>query len=716
MKQNRFTALPLGSVQARGFLLRQLQLQRDNFTGRMEELPDYGSESGWLGGTGESWERGPYYVRGLVALAYCLGDEALICRARKWIDYALDSQTPDGNFGPRLPGDALWERREEVRREWWAKMPMLDAIRAYYEAERARGFCDDRVLPFFERYFRFQLLTLEENPLSGWAKARGADNVENVLWFYEQAGEPAWALELADLLLRQTFDWTACYRDTNVRHHVVNTTQGFKHPYLRYRLTGEDVRGALWKGLDHIRRDHGRIDDLPNADEAARDNLFTRGTESCAVAEAMRSMEICGRVDGDTRIYDLLETYAHNSLPNCFTYDLSRHCYFQLQNQIMATVGTHGFDCDHGDSCAFGAPAGFDCCFANLHMAYPLFVQNMWQRTPDGLAVACYGENEVTTDHQGRRIGFRQETRYPFGDAVTLFYTGEEAEFTLSLRVPSWSQGETLRVNGTPVPAESRDGYLCMTRRFSTNDRIEVEFTSRIRVIPWHFGAAAIRKGAVLYCLPVREEIRELSDETPYREIKIPARPDRKVQEIFPAARWNYALDIRRFVCREGQGEIRLTPDNAPVYLKAWGTPDPFWSCEGNTAAPLPDRCLAFREGELEELTLIPYACTRLKIALFPRLYPIGENVEGELSCTARRFCGCVQVDFGVLPEADEFLLLVREEKDVLYRIPRNLYKGGTFAQRDRFTFSCSDASHPTVQLLAYRRYELIAKSRPLSL
>lgn len=711
MRQNRFTALPLGSVRACGFLLRQLELQRDNFTGRMEELPDYGPESGWLGGAGESWERGPYYVRGLVALAYCLQDGELIRRAKKWIDYAIESQTPDGNFGPRLPGDGLQARREELRREWWAKMPMLDAVRAYYEAECARGFRDGRVLPFFERYFRYQLRTLGENPLSGWAKARGADNVENVLWFYEEAGEPSWALELAGLLLRQTFDWTACYRDTNVRCHVVNTAQGFKHPYLRYRLTGEDVRGALWQGLDHIRQDHGRIDDLPNADEAARDNLFTRGTESCAVAEAMRSMEICGRADGDTRLYDLLETYAHNSLPNCFTYDLSRHCYYQLQNQILATVGTHGFDCDHGDSCAFGAPAGFDCCFANLHMAYPLFVQNMWQRAEDGLAAVCYGENEVTAEHEGRRIGFRQETRYPFGDAVTLHYTGEEARFTLSLRVPAWSQGETLRVNGTPVSAQREDGYLRLTRSFSTNDRVEVEFSSRIRVIPWHFGAAAIRKGAVLYCLPVREEISELTDEAPYREIKIPARPDRRIRELFPASRWNFALDVRRFVCRENDGPVSLTPDNPPSYLKAWGAPDPFWSCEGNGAAPLPERCLPFREGELVELTLIPYGCSRLKIALFPRLYPIDGNVPGELFCAARRLCGCVQADFDVLPEADELLLLVRGETDVLYRLPRNRYKGGEFVRRDRFAFPCPDGSHPTLQLLAYRQTELIARS-----
>ena len=83
-----FSALPLGCVKARSWLKHQLQLQADNITSDFETLsPDCKSEgedrSGWLGGTGESWERGPYYVRGLVALAYVLDDADLKAKAQK---------------------------------------------------------------------------------------------------------------------------------------------------------------------------------------------------------------------------------------------------------------------------------------------------------------------------------------------------------------------------------------------------------------------------------------------------------------------------------------------------------------------------------------------------------------------------------------------------------------------------------------------------------
>ena len=59
-----FYTLPLGAVLPTGWLKQQLEIQANGLGGHLDETwADVGPNSGWLGGTGESWERGPYFLR-----------------------------------------------------------------------------------------------------------------------------------------------------------------------------------------------------------------------------------------------------------------------------------------------------------------------------------------------------------------------------------------------------------------------------------------------------------------------------------------------------------------------------------------------------------------------------------------------------------------------------------------------------------------------------
>lgn len=184
-----FSPLPLGQISPTGWLRRQLRIQADGLSGHLDEFwPDVGPTSGWLGGSGESWERGPYFVDGLLPLAWQLDDEVLKAKAMRFIDWTLDHQAPSGMIGPSANDD------------WWPRMVMCKVLAQYHDATG-----DSRVIPVLTRYFHYQLEALPTRPLIDWGKFRWQDEVLVVEWLYESTGDAS-LLRLATLLEQQGYD------------------------------------------------------------------------------------------------------------------------------------------------------------------------------------------------------------------------------------------------------------------------------------------------------------------------------------------------------------------------------------------------------------------------------------------------------------------------------------------------------------------------------
>lgn len=380
--------------------------------------------------------------------------------------------------------------------------------------------------------------------MSNWADARGGDNLEVVYWLYNKLydeknpSRTEWLLDLGDLIYSQTFNWEDQYNNTTVRQHVVNTSQGMKTPavYSQYK-DDEKYQTALANGIANMGTDHGRIDGLPNSDEAARDNRSTRGSETCGTVEGLLSTEIALKISGEAWMGDRIETLAYNALPAAYPSDYSGHTYYILQNQVMTTLGNHEFDCDHGDSSAFGAPLGFDCCFANNHMGWAKFVQNMWMATENGgLALTAYGPNHVTAKVAGGKTAkFQEITDYPFKDKVNLVYAGEEAAFELKLRIPEWAASAEVTVNGTAQTGVTAGEFYTVDRTWKPGDKIDVTFSSEIKLTTWYNNSTAVQKGALIYSLKIEEDWRTY-EENDARELKVEHKDGFPLREVYPAS------------------------------------------------------------------------------------------------------------------------------------------------------------------------------------
>lgn len=624
-----FGDLSLGTVQAESWLKNQLLLLADNIAADFEQLsPDCASEgahiSGWLGGDGESWERGTYYVRGLVSLAYELDNDSLKTQVQKWIDWTLNSQAECGAFGPYASSPETLD--------YWPLMPMLMALESYYDVTQ-----DARVIPFLEKYFAWEAESVKTRPLSSWGKARGGDNILAVYWLYEKTSDPG-LLDLCRTLYAQTDNWAAAY-DTDAwggTYHIVNMHESFKLFPLMYAVTGDaSYLDVYYKGIENLYMASGRADGMSNGDEVNRGISAVFGTETCAVVERMLSDEIALLLLKDAALADSLELLAYNALPQQLLPDGNGQVYFTMQNQIAATLGSHGFTSDGGDRSVYGTPGGYPCCIHNYMMGWPLFASSLWMRTSDGgLAAGAYGPSRVTlTVGNGTHLTLTETTDYPFKDTVTLTVEADKADtYPLYLRVPGWCAPEdvTLTVNGQTVSADWQSGtYFALTAEWASGDEIVLTFKSRIRVEMNENNSVSVKKGAVLFALAPEEKWATINYNPNNWNLRVGKQYTS--YSITAASDWNLALSrlsltdpAAAFTVTEPgmRGDTRFVQADAPIILTASAVRVPGWTVnqQTGTAGPLPISPLSKDQVSGGEVTvrLIPYGFTRIRLAAIP--------------------------------------------------------------------------------------------------
>jgi DUF1680 family protein len=610
-----YAPLPLGAVTARAWLDEQLRRMAEGLAGRLDELyPLVGPENAWLGGSGDAWERGPYWIDGLLPLAHLRGDARLLEKARPWVERALAGQRADGYFGP--PDDEGRGRdsggvQRNNSADWWPRMVMLKVLQQHHEATG-----DPRVLAHLARYFAYQRAQLPEKPLARWthwAKHRGGENQASALWLYNRTGDPA-LLDLARLLQRQTSDWTEGFlREQPPSTHGVNVAMGVKQPAVAYQLTGDRRHlDAVERGLAFLRREHGQVTGMFSGDEPLHGTDPLQGTELCTVVELMLSLETLLATTGRVSYADHLERVAYNALPAQVTDDYLQRQYFQQPNQIRVDRSVDHFVQQHaGTAKLFGLLTGYPCCTVNMHQGWPKLVRHLWMASADGgLAALVYGPSRVAARVGGVAVTVEEHTDYPFDDAVRLAVDAErEVAFPLHLRVPAWADGASLRVNGRAHPL-TRPGTVTRVRRaWRRGDEVELRLPARVAVSAWHKGLAGVERGPLVYALPVAEEWRRVGETS-----GVPT------YEVHPAGPWNYALVADapiRVARRSPVGERPWRPDAAPVALGATARRVPSWTAYHHIDGTLPASPMRTAEPP-ETVTLLPYGCTTLRLAELP--------------------------------------------------------------------------------------------------
>lgn len=156
-------------------------------------------------------------------------------------------------------------------------------------------------------------------------------------------------------------------------------------------------------------------------------------------------------------------------------------------------------------------PDRWPCCSGTLPQVTADYHVLIYFRDPQGVYVNLYTPSTGRwRAADGTRLALVQSGDYANDGHVRLdLEASRGTRFHLRLRIPGWSHRDggapRLRVNGRPVPVETRLGFAAIERTWKDGDRIDLELPMPIRLVPinaHHSDVVALVRGPqVLFAL-----------------------------------------------------------------------------------------------------------------------------------------------------------------------------------------------------------------------
>lgn len=240
--------------------------------------------------------------------------------------------------------------------------------------------------------------------------------------------------------------------------------------------------------------------------------------ETCAaIAQALFNHRMF-LLHGDAKYIDVLERILYNGFLAGISLEGDRFFY----PNPLACDGSTKFN-----QGVLGRSPWFDCscCPVNVVRFVPSIAGYAYAVRDNDIYVNLFASGKATVSIAGQLVTLFQETNYPWDGCVTLEVEPQQpSELTLRIRIPGWSRGRpvpsdlyryagstedrpALFVNGQPVEVETKAGYVVVTRRWESGDKVRVELPMPIRRVLAHQsveadrGRVALERGPVVYCL-----------------------------------------------------------------------------------------------------------------------------------------------------------------------------------------------------------------------
>ena len=219
-----------------------------------------------------------------------------------------------------------------------------------------------------------------------------------------------------------------------------------------------------------------------------------QGPESCNTYNMLRLTKMLYQTSADKNFMDYYERALYNHILSILNPVQGGFVYFTPMRS--------------GHYRVYSQPQTSMWCCVGTGLENPArYGEMIYAHEGSDLIVNLFIPSTLTWDD----LTVKQENRFPQEPSTTLTLNLKKAKkFALKIRLPWWTDGAKLAVNGSPVDTQTKDGYIIVDRKWKDGDAVNIE-------LPMHLTAITTPDGKST--TPEQKESTRVIDEEASKQI-----------------------------------------------------------------------------------------------------------------------------------------------------------------------------------------------------